>query len=185
MPHGLDKGLGPDRLPIRPPGHQFKAAETWFYGLGIGFRPVRGADLGIARGIQLFERVHELFLELPITLTFQGDFLSVHAFLRQLEEMLLRAKALGTSAARPSRPQSEIDRSMNLRVTTGPSDEPEKALVQAVLSADRSLWIGSDYIFAKWPPDHSFGLLVRNCLTATSVYTSWHEGWFDPSRETC
>jgi hypothetical protein len=63
--------------------------------------------------------------------------------MRRLEGMLQRAKAAGAAAALPPHAPSELDRAMRLRVTHGPSDEPGKALVQAVMSADRSLWIGS------------------------------------------
>jgi Tfp pilus assembly protein PilO len=58
----------------------------------------------------------DLFGEIPITMTFEGDFLNVFAFLRQLEEMqrLTRVKSLTVRCKDPRTGQVDVSMAMNI-----------------------------------------------------------------------
>ena len=61
-------------------------------------------------------RKQDLFGEVPITMTFEGDFLNVFGFLRQLEEMqrLTRIKSLNVRCRDPRTGQVEVSLAMNI-----------------------------------------------------------------------
>ena len=58
----------------------------------------------------------DLFGEVPITMTFEGDFLNVFGFLRQLEDMqrLTRIKTLNVRCRDPRTGQVEVSLAMNI-----------------------------------------------------------------------
>lgn len=66
-------------------------------------------------------RTMELFSELPIALTFEGDFDGVFQFLRQAEDMqrLTRVRSISIKAPDPKSGQVEVQLSMNIYFAEG------------------------------------------------------------------
>jgi Tfp pilus assembly protein PilO len=64
---------------------------------------------------------NDAFAELPIRLKFEGDFLSVFSFLRQMEDMqrLTRVRGMNVRTADPSTGQVVVDLSMNIYFSEG------------------------------------------------------------------
>lgn len=64
-------------------------------------------------------RPNDLFVEFPINVKFQGDFLSVFSFLRQMEQMqrLTRVRDLTVKARQPGSGVVDVSLSMNIYYT--------------------------------------------------------------------
>ena len=77
------------------------------------------ANLRDCHIVQAGAKPNDLFVEFPINVKFQGDFLSVFSFLRQMEQMprLTRVRDLTVKAKEPGSGVVDVSLSMNIYYT--------------------------------------------------------------------